>query len=50
MRKRELACDYCGAKPGHKCIVTLAPEVGPLSVPWQHRTREEANMVRQVQR
>lgn len=36
-----IGCSYCGAKPGEKCIVTLAPEVGPLSVAWSHNTREE---------
>ncbi|QDF15765.1 hypothetical protein SEA_FINNY_36 [Microbacterium phage Finny] len=35
-------CDYCEAQPGEPCVVTLAPEVGPLSIKWAHRAREEA--------
>lgn len=46
MRKREWACSYCGAKPGEQCILTLAPDLPPLSVKWEHRAREEANLVR----
>lgn len=40
IRPISLACSYCGAKPGQKCIVTLDPEQGELSVPWNHRARE----------
>jgi hypothetical protein len=40
VRKRELACSYCGAKPKEPCIITLAPEV-TVSQPWKHRTRIE---------
>lgn len=41
MRALMQACSYCGAKAGEPCIVTLAPEVGPLSIRWNHRSREE---------
>ncbi|QBZ72904.1 hypothetical protein SEA_PRINCEPHERGUS_35 [Microbacterium phage PrincePhergus] len=34
-------CSYCGAGKGEACVVTLAPEVGPLSVTWWHTSREE---------
>lgn len=34
-------CTYCGANPGDPCVVTLAPEVGPLSITWYHNTRME---------
>lgn len=37
-----VACPYCGAKAGEACIVTLAPEVGPLSIKWAHGKRQEA--------
>jgi hypothetical protein len=33
-------CPYCGAGVGEVCKVTLAPEVGPLSIQWQHGSRE----------
>lgn len=33
-------CPYCGVGIGEACIVTLAPEVGPLSIKWQHNQRE----------
>lgn len=36
------ACPYCDAAPGQPCVVTLAPEVGPLSIRWLHRARQEA--------
>lgn len=35
-------CTYCGVGIGEPCIVTLAPEVGPLSIKWQHNTRAKA--------
>jgi len=38
-------CTYCGATPGQPCVVTLDPEVGPLSVPWHHHAREEEERV-----
>lgn len=34
-------CPYCGVGIGVPCIVTLAPEVGPLSIKWQHNSRAE---------
>jgi hypothetical protein len=37
-----VGCPYCGAKPGQPCVVTLAPEVGPLSIKWYHGKRQEA--------
>lgn len=37
-----VGCSYCGAEAGEKCIVTLDPERRELSVPWNHRAREEA--------
>jgi hypothetical protein len=39
---KSVTCEYCGASPGEQCILTLAPEVGPLSITWNHRTREQA--------
>lgn len=42
MRALLYVCPYCGANPGEQCVVTLAPEVGPLSIRWNHRSREEA--------
>lgn len=39
---RSTACPYCGSDVGLACVVTLAPAVGPLSVEWSHRAREEA--------
>ncbi|USH44815.1 hypothetical protein SEA_JUANYO_35 [Microbacterium phage Juanyo] len=45
MRALTFACSYCGADPGHPCVVTLAPEVGPLSIRWNHRAREEGGQV-----
>lgn len=42
---RSGSCSYCGAEPGSACVVTLAPEVGPLSVSWAHRARGIAELV-----
>lgn len=36
----DVSCTYCGAGVGHPCQLVLEPSVGPLSIPWQHRTRE----------
>jgi hypothetical protein len=46
MRKRELACPYCGAKPGERCVLTLAPELPPLSIYWEHRARTERELAK----
>lgn len=41
---RSGSCSYCGAKSGEACVVTLAPEVGPLSIEWHHAAREEVKV------
>lgn len=39
---KTVQCPTCGSDLGKACVVTLAPEVGPLSIEWAHRAREEA--------
>lgn len=39
---KSVQCPTCGSDIGLACVVTLAPEVGPLSIDWAHRAREEA--------
>jgi hypothetical protein len=36
----DVSCTYCGAGVGEKCVLVLEQSVGPLSIQWQHRTRE----------
>lgn len=40
IRPIAMPCSYCGAGVGEKCIVTLDPEQGELSISWNHRARE----------
>ena len=35
-------CATCGAKSGERCIVTLYPAAGPLSIGWHHAARERS--------